>query len=423
MIPEDFLKNVANSHNLSKSEEDVLLLAMKGKSTTIMAEELTISRDAVRKRLSEIYQKFAINGRGPVKLTKLQQILVNQYQDEETNHRLIKSDDNHLDWRDAPVNQHFYGRYLELETLKTWIIEEKCQIVGILGMAGMGKTTLTVKLVEAIQREYDKIIWLSVNQFSSLSNLLENLCQSLSIQSNHFDQQTNILEEQILRLVNILRAQKCLLILDGFEMILRKGELVGKYQDNYQGTGQLIHIIGTTPHQSCLIINSREKIKQISFLEGLQSPVKSITIKGLGDAAYQILREKGLSGIENWRTLIEAYQGNPLMLKLAANTISEVFDGNVGDFLTMTLLTGEVSIFILETLTRLSSLEREIVQEIAKAETPLSILELQNKLPNNSSQDLISAVTSLKERSLLEKTPAGFILIPIVMKVSRQQFD
>ena len=80
MIPYDFLKAIANEHGVSKAELEVVALAMEGQSTNAIAKTLDISEHAVRKRLSEVYKKFPISGTGPVKLTKLQQLLVNRYQ-------------------------------------------------------------------------------------------------------------------------------------------------------------------------------------------------------------------------------------------------------------------------------------------------------------------------------------------------------
>ncbi len=74
------LKAVAKEHGVSNAELEVLALAMEGRSTAAIAKSIGISGDAVRKRFSEVYQKFQIGGRGPVKLTKLQQLLMFRYQ-------------------------------------------------------------------------------------------------------------------------------------------------------------------------------------------------------------------------------------------------------------------------------------------------------------------------------------------------------
>lgn len=81
MIPPDVLKDLVAEEGLSQAEQEVLSLALDGKSP---AEILTLlgidSQNAVQKRLSKIYAKFRLTGAGPGKLPKLQKILTDRYQ-------------------------------------------------------------------------------------------------------------------------------------------------------------------------------------------------------------------------------------------------------------------------------------------------------------------------------------------------------
>lgn len=58
---------------------------------------------------------------------------------------------NRQDWGEAVDASIFYGRSDELATLKKWIVQERCRLVTILGMGGVGKTALSVKLAEQLQ--------------------------------------------------------------------------------------------------------------------------------------------------------------------------------------------------------------------------------------------------------------------------------
>lgn len=79
------------------------------------------------------------------------------------------------------------------------------------------------------------------------------------------------------------------------------------------------------------MLTSREKPREIAFLEGQALSVCSLLLRGLKVAKGQeILKLKGLSAAENeWKVMIERYAGNPLALKIVATTIQDVFDGNV----------------------------------------------------------------------------------------------
>lgn len=66
------------------------------------------------------------------------------------------------DWGEAIDVSVFYGRTEELTKLKQWIIQERCRLVVMLGMGGIGKTALSVKLAEKISGEFEYVIWRSL---------------------------------------------------------------------------------------------------------------------------------------------------------------------------------------------------------------------------------------------------------------------
>lgn len=432
MISQDFLKTIATERNLSKAELEVLSLAMEGQGTAAIASHLQISGDAVRKRLSEVYHKFKIPGRGPVKLTKLQQILVNRYQEylqqqKNTPNRLPVSQSppptppqppNCRDWGEAPDVSVFYGRGDELKTLERWIIQERCRLVALLGMSGIGKTALSVKLAKQLQDEFEVVLWRSLRQAPSVSDLLAALIPDLSQQPETVIPKTP--DQRISWLIDYFRQHRCLVILDGVESILQSGKLAGIYREGYEEYGDFFRRLGEEPHQSCVLITSQEKLNEISLLEGETSPVRSFKLEGLGDAARLILKEKGLSGEKKWQPLIQGYRGNPFMLKLVATTIKEVFDGDVTDFLSTTLFTHDISDFIEEILDRLSELEERLLVYLAHQKEPISFKALQQHFSDTSPQEVIRALGSLSQRSLVEKSEGRFILPPAVREVTLQ---
>lgn len=64
----------------------------------------------------------------------------------------------HQDWGEAICVSVFYGRQEELATLEQWIVSDRCRLVALLGMGGIGKTSLSVKLTEQIQDKFEYVI-------------------------------------------------------------------------------------------------------------------------------------------------------------------------------------------------------------------------------------------------------------------------
>jgi putative ribosome biogenesis GTPase RsgA len=64
---------------------------------------------------------------------------------------------NQVDWGEAVDVSIFYGRTEDLATLEQWILGDRCRLVALLGMGGIGKTSLTAKLGEQIQGEFEYV--------------------------------------------------------------------------------------------------------------------------------------------------------------------------------------------------------------------------------------------------------------------------
>jgi hypothetical protein len=66
---------------------------------------------------------------------------------------------NFLNLREMIHVPVYFGNATELSTLKDWILGDRCQLVAILGMGGIGKTSLAAKLTLEIQENFEYVIW------------------------------------------------------------------------------------------------------------------------------------------------------------------------------------------------------------------------------------------------------------------------
>jgi hypothetical protein len=305
------------------------------------------------------------------------------------------------DWGEAIDVSVFYGRTEELNQLEQWIVMQHCRLVRLLGMGGIGKTAISIKLAERIEEHFDYIIWRSLRNAPSIQNLLAELLQFLSQQ-----QETNLpetVESRISRLMHYLRQHRCLLVLDNAESIMRAGDRAGRYGEGYQEYGELLRRIGEERHNSCLVLTSREKPKELAALQGEHLPVRSLQLTGLPTAqGRKIFHDRGSfwGSDDEWKSLIEHYAGNPLALKIVAPAIRDLFDSKVSNFLDLlnrgTLVFDDIRNLLDRQFARLSALEREVMYWLTINRKPVPLLELHKDLVRKiSPNELVETLASL----------------------------
>ena len=303
---------------------------------------------------------------------------------------------------DAPDISEFFGRTEELETLRDWILKQRCRVVMLLGMSGIGKTALAVKLVQEIQENFDVVIWQSLDTAPALNELLINLLQFLLDESA--SQLPINLNEQLSELMKVLRSQRCLIILDDFQTLFNSGQLAGNYRPNFENYRLFIKKISQLNHQSCIILNSWELPKDLIELRGKNTAIHYLLLSGLGESAKDLLKAQGLSNIENWNTLLDYYGGNPYFLNSISTVIKNLFGGKVSDFLDYeTLFLGEdLTESLTQQFNRLSELEQKIIIHLGQIPNGIMLSEFQSNLKISHS-DVLKALASLGQRCWIER--------------------
>lgn len=315
----------------------------------------------------------------------------------------------------------FYGRSSELATLSQWILAEQCRLVTIVGLGGIGKTKLVAKWVEQERHHFEQVVWRSLHptQPQTFAELLLDLlscCAPIAIPS------LLSINQQMSHLIDLWRRQRCLIVLENLQAVLGSEMLAGAYASGYEEYGEWLRRVGEASHRSCLLLTSWEVPREVALLQGATHPVRSLKLTGLNEAATAMLAECGLLDEPRWPELIQAYRGNPLALKIIAATIHDLFDGRVGEFLDQsTMFLGNFSDLLYQQLKRLSPLEKEVLYWLAEQNQSITLSQLRQFMPTQASlSELLQAIESLRERSLLEKircdTENRFLLQPVLRK-------
>ncbi|MEG5014493.1 MULTISPECIES: NB-ARC domain-containing protein [unclassified Microcoleus] len=309
-----------------------------------------------------------------------------------------------LDLSDAPEISTFFDRTSELSTLENWILS-RTRLITILGLSGIGKTALTLQLIPQIQHEFDCIIWRSLRNAPPLQTLETDLIQfcrgGAPVPAPEERATTGGLPLQY------LRSHRCLIILDDVQTIFSSQQLAGNYQPGYENYGAFFKQIAESCHNSCLILISWEKPREIAALESNPKNCQTLQLNGLGEPAREIFIEKGLLESEKWSELIELYNGNPLWLNTAAAAIQDLFNGNISEFLSYdSLVLGDLEYLFHQHFQRWSDSEKQVMSWLANQNKAVEISK-KPALLELSPSEFLKAVESLRRRLLIEKVQKG----------------
>src|SRR5262249_41654865 len=127
-------------------------------------------------------------------------------------------------------------------------------------------------------------------------------------------------------LLELMRARRCLLVLDNVESVLQPGRYDGSFRAEYTGYAQFLEAVADRVHRSVVLVTSREVPLSVAH-----TAARVVEIGGLELVdARQLLLDKSLSGDdEAWTQLVSRYGGNGLALRVVGEAIRSVFGGDI----------------------------------------------------------------------------------------------
>lgn len=311
------------------------------------------------------------------------------------------------------------GRGRELGTLTEWVVDERCRVITLLGIGGVGKTSLALTLAHQIAPHFDVVVFRSLGEAPPLAELLDHLIPTIS---SHPVAVPAHLPDKLELLVDLLRQSRCLVILDNLETLLQAETADVRYLDGYEAYAAFFRTLGEIAHQSCVLLTSREQPHELAALIGPRAAVRTMRVTGLPeDACRALLADQELTGSSfDVAVLAHRYDGNPLALRLVAEPIRVLFHGDIATFLTEgNLFFNGVGELLGQQIGRASALERSLLTWLALAREPLTLARLMAVLAEEASRAVVLAtLQALWRRNLIEQGEANltFTLQPVVLE-------
>ncbi|MCE7986490.1 MAG: NACHT domain-containing protein [Caldilinea sp. CFX5] len=342
------------------------------------------------------------------------------------------------DWAEMPMVDFFVERTAEVAQLTAWLTPTTdgrvpAQLISILGMGGMGKTTLAAAVTKAVAPNFQVVIWRSLLNAPPLSELLCNWLQVLSRQT--LTTPPDSLDEQLRLLLTYLQQERCLLVLDNVESIFavdlpssQPQSRAGVSRPGYEDYDQLFQRLASSDHQSCLLLTSREQpyalLRSGRQAQSTGGRIRVLPLNGLDQAAgHALLASNGLhTTAAEAAQLVENYSGNPLALQIVAATIADFFGGDVAAFQQEEgQIFDGMRLILDQQFARLSPLEQEILVWLAIEREAITVPVLRsNFVQPVATAPLLEALQALQNRSLLEKRDSGFTLQNVIIEYATE---
>ncbi|MGA2139698.1 MAG: DUF4062 domain-containing protein [Verrucomicrobiia bacterium] len=337
-----------------------------------------------------------------------------------------------------PLQAHFTGRADERKLLTDWFARDPHAILSLVAIGGMGKSSLAwvwAQGVFSLGIPVEGVLWWSFYEERELSRFLEKAIAyasggTLKAQDIPSDR------ERVDALTNLLRQKRFLVVLDGFERVLRnyarldaayRGDEVDEdARNDYRActdpnTGVLLRSLASGAFLTKVLITTRLAPRELDDLEGAQR------IELTGMAAQDAVAFFQAQGIKGIRAEIEAacadYGFHPLSLRLLSGTLVKDprYDADIKHAPKVDVLGQDKERRILEfAYNSLSERGQVFISQLAAFRSPLKWEAMTAIFAKDfkDGDELVRTVTDLVERGLYQHASFAntFDMHPVVRR-------
>ncbi|MBE3012822.1 AAA family ATPase [Microbispora sp. NEAU-D428] len=319
------------------------------------------------------------------------------------------------DWGPAPAPAAFFGRHEEVATLTDWI-RGRARLGVIVARGGMGKTTLAARVARDSRDLFDVVVWRSLADRQSPEELLRDLVGVLLPARAPEAVSEGVTDRLIAEFIRVLRARRCLVVLDNMESVLPPGTSMPSPQE--RAHLRLLHALADAEHDGTVLITTREAPAELLDRPGRQ--VCTLQLGGLDTAACAELltvREIHADAAAAAR-MAEVYSGNPWEMTLAIGVVHDLYGGDAGAFLREEVaVTGDVRGLLAGQIARLNPLALAVLRWLSLGREPLGLDDLIHCLTPSviAKSRVLDAMGTLLTRALAVRTdPGRFTVIPVI---------